>query len=273
MPAKRASSGPRPPAAAGTFYPRSAKALEREVADLLGGARTLPQAGLRGLIAPHAGYVYSGPVAAEAFASAGGLKEGISRAVVVGPAHFIPFRGLAAPAHASFLMPFGEVPVDTAAVAALADAGLAVIDDAPHAPEHAIEVELPFLHNICGAVPIVPLLFGTTTAAAVAAAIVMLWTEGTLLVVSSDLSHYEPYETARAHDERTARAIETFNEAAIAADDACGHLAVRGALLAAKQRGLTVGRLDLRNSGDTAGEKRSVVGYGAWALLDPAAQR
>jgi AmmeMemoRadiSam system protein B len=149
----------------------------------------------------------------------------------------------------------------------MAEAGLVVVDDEPHAPEHGLEVELPFLQTIFGPLPIVPLLFGLASTGEVAAALARVWADKTLLVVSSDLSHYEEYEDACRQDARTARAIEALDERAIGSADACGHLAVRGALIEAKRRGLSVERLDLRNSGDTAGDKRSVVGYGAWALV------
>ncbi len=142
----------------------------------------------------------------------------------------------------------------------------AAINDEPHAREHAIEVELPFLQSVFGNLPIVPLLFGSTTADAVAAAIARVWTDEALLVVSSDLSHFEDYDTACRHDERTAAAIEGFDEAAIGPPDACGHLAIRGALREAARRGLEIERLALCNSGDTARDRRSVVGYGAWAF-------
>ncbi len=257
----------RPPAVAGSFYPRDANALRGKVAGLLNGASAAPGR-LRGVIAPHAGYRYSGPVAAEAFAAVRGCADRFARAIVVGPAHYVPFQGIAAPSHDAFLTPLGEVPVDGGAVRDVANRGLAGVDDAPHAPEHAIEVELPFLQAIFGALPVVPLLFGGSSAAAVAAAIARLWTDDTLLVVSSDLSHFEPYAAARSHDARTAEAIERGDEAAIGAADACGHLAVRGALIEARRRGLDVRRLALATSGDTDGDKARVVGYGAWALAE-----
>jgi hypothetical protein len=165
-----------------------------------------------------------------------------------------------------FVTPLGEVSLDIAAVNSLADQGLVVIDAKPHGPEHALEVELPFLQSILGDLPIIPLVFGDTDATAVARVLAAVWNEFTLLVVSSDLSHYENYESARRHDARTAAAIEQYDETAIGPYDACGHLAVRGALIAAKQDGLFIRRLDLRNSGDTAGDKGRVVGYGAWSF-------
>jgi AmmeMemoRadiSam system protein B len=267
MSVKGASPRTRPPAVAGAFYPRSAATLSRTVADLLGKTRARAQPGVRGVIAPHAGYIYSGPIAAESFAGLGDLAARTWRAVVIGPAHYLPIRGLAAPSYAAFATPVGEHPVDSEIIAGLAAEGLVEIDDAPHAPEHALEVELPFLSAVFGVLPIVPLLFGAGSAERVAAAIARVWTDDTLLVVSSDLSHFEPYAAACAHDLATAAAIEAFEEAAIGPLDACGHLAVRGALIEAKRRGLRIERLDLRNSGDTAGDKRSVVGYGAWAFL------
>jgi AmmeMemoRadiSam system protein B len=190
----------------------------------------------------------------------------INRAVVIGPAHFVPFAGIAAPSDSAFTTPLGDVPVNIVAVEALSEETLVAIDDAPHAPEHAIEVELPFLQSIQGVLPIVPLLFGSTSAAAVAAVIARVWTDDTLLVVSSDLSHFEDYNSASRHDERTASTIEALDEGAIGPSDACGHLAIRGALREAARRGLEVERLALCNSGDVMGDRGSVVGYGAWAF-------
>ena len=262
------ANGPtRPPAVAGSFYPRTAETLSRTVSTLLAGADVEARPASLGVIAPHAGYMYSGAVAAKAFASLESSTDRFHRAIVLGPAHFVPFKGIAAPSHRAFATPFGDMPVDTEAVRSLADEALIVMDDEPHAPEHALEVELPFVQALFGTIPIIPLLFGFTSAEAIAAVIIRLWTADTLLIVSSDLSHYEDYEAASLHDAQTAEAIETFDEAAIGPADACGHLAVRAALIAAKQRDLKVEHLDLRNSGDTAGDKGSVVGYGAWAFL------
>jgi AmmeMemoRadiSam system protein B len=266
MIAAHASARVRPPAVAGTFYPRSAQALSRSVGDRLAAAAAEARLCPCGVIVPHAGYAYSGSVAARAFANVRRLCGRIERALIIGPAHFVPFRGIAGPAAAAFATPLGEVPLDVAALDALSEETLVAIDDAPHAPDHAIEVELPFLQSVFGNLPIVPLLCGATSAAAVATAIARIWTDATLLIVSSDLSHFETYHAARRHDEATAVAIETLDEAAIGPADACGHLAVRGALREAARRGLKVERLALLNSGDTAGDRQSVVGYGAWAF-------
>jgi MEMO1 family protein len=258
----------RSPAVAGVFYPRSAELLSRTIADLLADAGDRKPARPRGVIAPHAGYAYSGRVAAKAFASLRCLR-GLERAIVIGPAHFVPLRGIAAPSASVFATPLGEVPIDLAAIEALIEETLVAIDDKPHVREHALEVELPFLQAMFGDLPIVPLLFGSTSAGAVAAAIARLWTDDTLLVVSSDLSHFEDYASACRHDNHTAAAIEAFDEAAIGPSEACGHLAVRGALIEAARRGLVIERLALCNSGDTSDDRQCVVGYGAWAFCAP----
>jgi AmmeMemoRadiSam system protein B len=222
-----------------------------------------------GVIAPHAGYAYSGSVAAHAFACLRQLHGRIKRAIIIGPAHFVPFPGISAPADSAFTTPLGDVPVDVATVEALREETLIVIDDESHAPEHAIEVELPFLQSIFPNLPIVPLLCGSTTPQAVAAVIARIWTDDTLLIVSSDLSHFASYHAARVQDARTAAAIEALDAEAIGPSDACGHLAIGGALTEATRRGLAVTRLALCNSGDTAGDRRRVVGYGAWVFHAP----
>jgi MEMO1 family protein len=259
----------RAPAVAGLFYPRSAETLSRTIADLLADAGDPKGLRPRGVVAPHAGYAYSGWVAAKAFANLRPLRGRVGRAVVIGPAHFVPFRGIAAPSNSVFATPLGEVPIDLAAIEALTEATLVAIDDKPHVREHALEVELPFLQTMFGDLPIVPLLFGSTSADAVAAAIARVWTDDTLLVVSSDLSHFEDYASAYRHDNHTAAAIEAFDEAVIGPSDACGHLAIRGALIEAARRGFDVERLALCNSGDTSGDRQRVVGYGAWAFYAP----
>jgi AmmeMemoRadiSam system protein B len=266
MPYKLTAQRSRPAVVAGSFYPGTAENLSRTVSGFLASARSSERPDLSAIIVPHAGYVYSGSVAARAFASIPVMESQFHRCVIVGPSHFVPFNGIAAPSHAAFATPLGEMPIDDNAVKALTTEARVVIDDAVHERDHAIEVELPFLQVIFGNLPIVPLLFGFTSARAVAATIAEVWTDKTLLVVSSDLSHYEDYEAARSHDTRTAEAIEAFDVAAIGPTDACGHLAIRGALIEAKRRGLAIERVDLRNSGDIAGDKQGVVGYGAWAI-------
>jgi MEMO1 family protein len=261
----------RPPAVAGTFYPEDAGRLHAAVEGYLAaanGPRTArpPKA----VIAPHAGYVYSGPVAGQAFAAIGGRAMPIRRVVVIGPAHFVPFRGIAVPSADLFRTPLGDVPVDRDALEAILDLPQVRAADRPHEPEHAIEVELPFLQAALGDFVLVPLLVGEGTPAAVAEVLSWVWGGAeTLVVISSDLSHYHDYDTARRLDAATAGEIEALDGSGLGPYAACGHLPIVGLLIAARERGLRCARLDLRNSGDTAGSKDRVVGYGAWAFCDP----
>jgi MEMO1 family protein len=258
----------RPPAVAGTFYPADAGRLQATVEGYLGAANDARAAGMpNAVIAPHAGYVYSGPVAGHAFASLGEDAPQIRRVVVIGPAHYVPFRGIAVPSATAFRTPLGDVPLDRDAIEAIRDLPEVDLADAPHQPEHALEVELPFLQAVLGDFALVPLLVGDAMPEEVAEVLDRLWGgPETLLVISSDLSHYEPYERAREHDAATAVAIERLDAASLGPRDACGWLPVGGLLGAAGRRAMRVARLDLRNSGDTAGAKDQVVGYGAWAF-------
>ena len=261
-------SGLRAPAVAGTFYPADAARLGAAVEGFLAPANGAPaDRPPKAVIAPHAGYVYSGAVAGHAFAAIPGGSTQIRRVVVIGPAHFVPVRGLAVPSAAAFRTPLGDVPLDGEAIAAILDLPQVPLADAPHRPEHAIEVELPFLQAILGDFALVPLLVGDATGDEVAGVLGRLW-DGpeTLIVISSDLSHYEAYASAKEHDGATAAAIERFDHAALGPRDACGYLPIAGLLIEARRRGMRVARLDLRNSGDTAGPKDRVVGYGAWAF-------
>jgi MEMO1 family protein len=257
----------RPPAAAGSFYPADAGRLRFAVEGYLAanGARAVPMP--KAVIAPHAGYVYSGPVAGHAFGSLGEEAPRIRRVVVIGPAHFVPFRGIAVPQSGAFRTPLGEVPLERSAIDAISDLPQVRVADVPHRPEHALEVELPFLQTALAEFTLVPLLVGEATAEEVAQVLELLWGgPETLIVISSDLSHYEPYERARAHDAATAAAIERLDGASLGPRDACGYLPLAGLLIAAGRRGMQARRLDLRSSGDTAGPKDQVVGYGAWAF-------
>jgi hypothetical protein len=260
----------RAPAVAGTFYPADADPLRAAIEGYLAasGARTTPMP--KAVIAPHAGYVYSGPVAGHAFAALGDGASAIRRAVVIGPAHFVPIRGLALPSAEAFRTPLGDLPLDGAALEAIRDLPQVRFADGPHRPEHALEVELPFLQTVLGEFRLVPLLVGDAAPGEVAQVLGRLW-DGpeTLLVISSDLSHYESYERARAHDAATAAAIERLEFADLGPRDACGWLGVAGLLIEARRRGMQAVRLDLRNSGDTAGPRDQVVGYGAWAFHQP----
>jgi MEMO1 family protein len=261
----------RPPAAAGCFYPADPRRLRAEVAALLDDAAVEMPPRPKALIVPHAGYVYSGPIAAAAFAAARGQARTITRVILIGPAHHAWVPGIAVPTVEAFETPLGAVPLDGAALAAISDLPFVVRDDAAHAPEHALEVELPFLQSVLDAFTLVPLLVGDATPQQVAAVLERLWGGlETLIVVSSDLSHYLGSDAARRRDAATAAAIERGDWISLGPDEACGCRAIAGLLIAAALAQLTARRLDLRNSGDTAGGRAHVVGYGAWAFSDAA---
>lgn len=256
----------RPPAVAGAFYPAEPNRLRQAVAGHVGTATatvdTLPKA----VIAPHAGYVYSGPVAGNAF-KAFTPRPPIRRVVVLGPSHYVAFPGLALSSASRFETPLGLVPVDEAATRTLAALPQVRVFDPAHAEEHALEVELPFLQELLGDFTLVPLVVGDATDEEVGAVIDTLWGgPETLFVISSDLSHFLDYDAARELDRQTARAIESREPEAIGRDQACGRIPIRGWLWAARRRGLNAQTLDLRNSGDTAGARERVVGYGAFVF-------
>jgi hypothetical protein len=267
----------RPSAVAGMFYPAEEAALRGEVDRLLIAAlrarpadAPLPKA----LIVPHAGYAYSGAVAASAYARALPLRGRIARVVLLGPAHRVAFRGLAVPSVEAFATPFGPVPLDRQALDAVRDLPGVVTHDAAHADEHSLEVHLPFLKRILGRFALVPVLVGQAEPADVAGLLEALWGgPETLIVVSSDLSHYHDYDTARGRDGNTVSAIETLNFERIGTGDACGARPIVGLLQLAGRRDLRLTTLDVRNSGDTAGPRDRVVGYGAWSVTEPGATR
>ncbi|MCC7483520.1 MAG: AmmeMemoRadiSam system protein B [Burkholderiales bacterium] len=263
----------RPPAVAGTFYPGDARVLARDVRSLLDAARgtASDRAAPKAIIAPHAGYVYSGPVAASAYALLAPLRGRIDRVVLLGPTHRVAVRGLAAPGAAAFATPLGTVEIDGAAIGALRDLPQVVLSPQAHALEHSLEVHLPFLQEVLGTFRLVPLAVGHATASEVAAVLERLWGgPETLIVVSSDLSHYLPYRHAQALDRETARAILDL-ATDITHEQACGATPIAGLNLAARRLGLTPELIDLRNSGDTAGDRSRVVGYGSFAFHAPGA--
>ncbi|MGZ6141788.1 MAG: AmmeMemoRadiSam system protein B [Myxococcales bacterium] len=244
----------RPPAVAGTFYPADPTELRETVSRLLAGAAggRAPKA----VIAPHAGYVYSGPIAASAFRRCAPVE----RVVLLGPSHYAWLDGVALPDADAFATPLGEVPIEV-------PAGLPR-NRAAHAREHSLEVEVPFLQLMLGQFRLVPLAVGDPRAAE--DALDQLWGGAeTLVVVSSDLSHYLPYAAAKRMDAATAAQIVALRP--VAEDAACGNAPVNALLAVARRRGLRCELLDLRNSGDTAGDRSRVVGYGAFAFYEGAA--
>ncbi len=262
----------RPAAVAGYFYPADRRALAAQVADMLAGVPVDPAVATwpKMLLVPHAGYVYSGPVAAHAYARLSAGRGRIRRVVLLGPTHRIAVRGIAVPTVAAFATPLGPVPLDRAALASIRHLPQVVSSDAAHADEHALEVQLPFLQQVLGDFALVPLAVGSVDAEAVAAVVEQLWGgDETLIVVSSDLSHYLGHRQAQARDRDTVDHILRL-DTALDHHQACGATPLAGALLTARAHGLSARLLDLRNSGDTAGDRSRVVGYCAVAF-EPAA--
>jgi hypothetical protein len=261
----------RPPAVAGLFYPVDPAELERDVRALLEAAQGLPgQSTPKVLIAPHAGYIYSGPVAASAYAPIVPLRGKLSRVILLGPTHRVAVRGLALPSVQAFATPFGPVSLDREAMQAVATLRQVCVSDEVHAREHSLEVHLPFLQATLGHFNLVPFAVGQASAEEVAEVLACLWGgEETLIVVSSDLSHYLPYPRACAKDEFTVETILRLKPE-LNHDQACGATPINGLLLAARHRMLAAQVLDLRNSGDTAGDKSRVVGYTAVAFHESA---
>lgn len=260
------SANLRPAAVAGMFYPGSATALSRDISQMLSLVAEKRMSRPKAIIAPHAGYIYSGPVAASVYAPLAALRGSIRRIVLLGPTHRFAVNGLALPASTAFATPLGAVPVDQQAVAAIEDMPQVVVSDAAHAQEHSLEVQIPFLQVVFGTFSLLPLAVGHASADAVCEVLERLWGgDETLIVISSDLSHYLPYDAARQVDAGTARRILDLHYA-IDHEMACGATPINGLLLAARKHGLQAQLLDLRNSGDTAGDKSRVVGYGAFAF-------
>jgi AmmeMemoRadiSam system protein B len=261
----------RRPAVAGAFYPADPAQLRGAVDRLLAAATPAPREhpSPKALIVPHAGYVYSGPIAASAYARLAPLARDIRRVVLLGPAHRVPFRGLALPGVERFATPLGEVAIDADAVAALRRFPQVLESKAAHAGEHSLEVQLPFLQRALGEFRLLPLVVGAASAQDVAEVLDLLWGgPETLIVVSSDLSHYLPYRDAQRIDRATADAILAMDPR-LDHEEACGATPVNGLLRAARQRGLAPSLIDLRNSGDTAGDRRSgVVGYAAFEFTE-----
>ena len=257
-------------AVAGSFYPESAATLVDEIDRMLAEVRhpvaLLPKA----VIVPHAGYAYSGPVAAQGYALLRTLREKVRRVLLLGPTHRVAVTGLALPESRFFVTPLGKIPVDKEAIAAIEGLPQVVFSTAAHAQEHSLEVQLPFLQKVLDHFSLLPLAVGQATPQAVAEVLDCLWgEEETLIVVSSDLSHYLPYACAKLADEKTAQQILALDPT-IRSDQACGASPINGLLLAAREHKLKGVCIDLRNSGDTAADKSQVVGYGAFAFSEAA---
>jgi len=255
----------RPPAVAGQFYPEQPDELRQRVRQLLDQAPP-PQITPKAIIAPHAGFIYSGPIAATAYRAVSKIADNITRVILLGPSHHVALRGIALPESTQFQTPLGNIPLDLAAIAKISTLSSVNVNAQAHTWEHSLEVQLPFLQLLLGEFQLVPLVVGEAQAEQTADLLNILWGgDETLIVVSSDLSHYHPYECANILDQATRHKIEMLSPE-LSGDQACGCQPINGLLVAAQQHGLKVTTLDIRNSGDTAGSHERVVGYGAYAL-------
>jgi AmmeMemoRadiSam system protein B len=253
-------------AVAGLFYPDDPDELHREVSGLLRAAAAagpVPKA----VIVPHAGYIYSGPIAASAYARIAKGRAAIRRVVLLGPAHRVAFAGIAASNARAFATPLGNIALDQDAWHAIEDLPQVRIFDGAHTAEHSLEVQLPFLQVALGDFALLPLVVGDATPAQVDAVLARVWGgPETLIVISSDLSHHHDYSTAQRLDRATSQAIEALRDQDITYQHACGRNPVNGLLHSARRYGLRAQTIDLRNSGDTAGSRDRVVGYGAYVF-------
>ena len=256
----------RQPAVAGSFYPSDPAQLRAMLRDFLEDART-DQPAPKAMIVPHAGYIYSGPIAASGYARLLNSSGVYTRVVLLGPAHRVAFSGLAATGATAFATPLGEVPIDQAAIRRLADLPQVRLLDEAQRLEHSLEVHLPFLQVALGDFSLVPLVVGDATAEEVCEVLeVEAPVPATLIVISSDLSHYHDYATATRMDKETSRHIETLDYTGIGYGQACGRNPISGMLLYARRHAMTAETIDLRNSGDTAGPHDQVVGYGTYVF-------
>lgn len=256
----------RPPAVAGMFYPADPGELTRVIEQYMENARwqtPIPKA----IVVPHAGYIYSASVAAAAFACIASRPTSVSRVILLGPAHRVALQGIALSSADFFSTPLGVIPIDQAANALIRGLPQTEVVDEAHSQEHSLEVQLPFLQLYLHDFTLVPLVVGHTDPAAVSEVMEKLWGgEETLVIVSTDLSHYHDYETAKELDAETTRAIEELRLQDIGPQQACGCMPLRGLLYSAQNRGMKITTLVTKNSGDTAGPRNQVVGYGAYAV-------
>ena len=252
------------------FYPGDARSLSAEVDELLGSIDApAPRLGYpKALVVPHAGYIYSGGVAARAYDELAAARGLVKRVVLLGPTHRVAIRGLAAPSVEAFATPLGQVRIDQQAIASLRELPQVVINDRAHALEHSLEVQLPFLQKVLGDFALVPFAVGAASVQEVAEVLERLWGGAeTLMVISTDMSHYHAYEQARAIDGATIERIAAF-ATDIDHEEACGATPLNGLLFSSKKKGLALRMLAACNSGDTAGGKDRVVGYSSFGLYE-----
>lgn len=257
-------------AVAGSFYPDDKETLLEMVNGYLDNIDIIAPPVPKAIIAPHAGYIYSGQIAARAYKLFVPAKNAIKKVILLGASHRVSFDGIALPSVDEFETPLGNVKIDHDTINILKNLHCSIISDEVHAEEHSLEVHLPFIQACLGNdVKIVPALTGNVSPSEVADFIEAAWnSDDTVVAVSSDLSHYLPYDECKQVDAKTTEAIENLNINGLDHDSACGRLAICGLLKVARNKGLEVKTIDVCNSGDTAGNKTSVVGYGAWAFFE-----
>ncbi len=253
-------------AVAGSFYPSDPNELRNLVHDYLNDAESskkIPKA----IIAPHAGYMYSGPIAASAYTRLHSAGNHINKVVLIGPSHRVGFQGLSVTRADAYATPLGTVSIDRETSNQLADLSFVHVLDKAHAHEHSLEVHLPFLQEVLGDFKLLPIITGDGAVEEVSEVIDRVWgDQHTLIVISSDLSHYHDYSSAQKLDTATSQAIEALDWNAIGFESACGRIAINGLLHSLRKRRLKAATIDLRNSGDTAGSRDRVVGYGAYVV-------
>ena len=260
----------RQPAVAGAFYHGNTQMLATHIDSMLdeAAASSAENIAPKAIIVPHAGYIYSGPVAAYAYNQLNNIRDHVKRVILLGPVHRVPVRGLALPGCEAFATPLGEIPIDLDAAASVQNLPQVVVSPEAHLPEHSLEVQLPFLQTVLDDFKLLPLAVGDATPEEVAEVLNTLWGgPETLIVISSDLSHFLPYASAQLTDNETVHKILTL-QGNLSHEQACGGTPVNGLLLAARQHNLHPKLLDLRNSGDTAGDKDRVVGYTSIAFTE-----
>jgi len=256
----------RPPAVAGLFYPLARNELEQMIRHYLDQADVdIPAP--KAIIAPHAGYIYSGPIAAEVYASLKQVRHCINKVILLGPAHRVYLEGMALPDATTFATPLGDIEIDQELVRKVSRFPQVIVMDSAHTQEHSLEVHLPFLQTVLDGFTLLPLVVGEVRQEQVSEVLSAVWGGAeTLIVISSDLSHYHEYEMARQIDAATSNAIKNYQLDEIGPDQACGCRPMRGLLNLARQKEMEIKILDVRNSGDTAGTHEQVVGYGAYSI-------
>lgn len=258
----------RPTAVAGSFYPKQASELNTMLDKYL-SLETVKIASPKAIIAPHAGYIYSGLTAASIYSNVEQIKDKVRRVVLLGPTHRVYVKGIALPTNTHFASPLGNVTLDTQSLNKISKHSFVHYIDEAHEQEHSLEVHIPFLQKVLSDFVLSPILIGEASPGQVAIILNELWGgEETLIVISSDLSHFHDYETAAKTDNKTTQLIENFDYEHIGSKQACGCMPMRGLLKLAQEKNMSIKTIDVRNSGDTAGTKDRVVGYGAYALFE-----